>query len=201
MVTQWLPLVFSAGWASGINAYAVVLVLGLVGRLAHLGQVPQLLTRPSTLIVAALLFTVELVADKVPYLDSAWDSVHTLIRPVIGGMLGVLMAGDASTWQQALGLTTGSVTALLSHLAKAGLRLGINTSPEPASNLVVSTAEDVSVAGVLSLALVAPWVAAAIAAVLLTSSLVIVVLIWGKIRSVLRKRRRRRQESLERSPT
>ncbi len=198
MVVDWLPLVFSSGWASGINAYAVMLVLGLVGRFGHVEAVPQLLTRPGVLAAAGVLFAIELVADKVPYVDSLWDGVHTVIRPVVGGSLGLLMTGDADSWQQALAVTTGGTAALVSHLAKAGLRLGVNTSPEPVSNVVVSSAEDLTVAGVVSLALIAPWVAAGIAAVLLIISVTVVVLLAQRIRRALRHRRRRLAASGER---
>ena len=79
-----LPLAFTTGWASGINAYACVLMLGLLGRFAGVEEVPDALTRTDVMIAAAALFAVEFVADKIPYVDSAWDTISTLIRPTVG---------------------------------------------------------------------------------------------------------------------
>ncbi|MFP5345821.1 MAG: DUF4126 domain-containing protein [Actinomycetes bacterium] len=186
-----LPWVFTSGWASGINAYLVVLILGLADRFVPLTQVPDVLQRGDVLVAAAVLFVVDLVADKVPYVDSVWDAVHTAIRPAVGAALGALIAGDAGTLAQALAATTGGVTALVSHAVKAGLRVAVNTSPEPASNIGVSAAEDVTVAGVVSLAVIAPWVAATIAAVLLVTGVVLVLLLLSRLRAWRRRRERR----------
>ena len=185
-MTQLLPLVFTAGWASGINPYLVVLLLGLTGRLTDLG-IPDALTRTDVLIAAAVLTAIDFVADKISFVDSTWDAVNTAIRPVAGTVIALLIAGDATSLQQALLAATGGVTAFASHLVKAGIRLGVNTSPEPASNVVVSVTEDVTVTGVVLLALAAPWAAAAIALVLLVSGATLVALLWSFIRS----RRRR----------
>lgn len=187
-----LPWVFSSGWASGINSYAVVLILGLAGRFLGVEDVPTALTRTDVLAAAAVLFVLDVVADKIPYVDSLWDTVHTAIRPTIGAILGVLIAGDASTPEQAFLAVTGGTSALVSHLVKAGLRALVNTSPEPASNVVVSSAEDVAVAGVVSVSLVWPWLAAAVAAVLLLTGVTVVALLWTRIRRYRRERRERR---------
>lgn len=187
-----LPWVFSSGWASGINSYAVVLILGIAGRFLGVDDVPTALTRTEVLVAAAALFLVDIVADKIPYIDSAWDTVHTAIRPVVGAVLGVLIAGDASTLEQAVLGVTGGSSALLSHLVKAGLRAAVNTSPEPASTIAVSTAEDLAVAGVVSLSLLNPWIAAAVAGVLLLSGVTVVLLLVGRIRRYRRMRRERR---------
>ena len=198
MGPEILPMVFTSGWASGVNAYAVVLILGLFGRFAGVDAVPAPLERTDVLLAAALLFAIEMVADKVPYLDSAWDAAHTVVRPAIGAALGALLAGDASSLEQALLATTGGVTALASHAVKAGLRAAVNTSPEPASNVVVSTAEDLTVAGVISLSVVEPWIAAGLAATLLVIGIVLVVLALSRIRragAAYRERRRRSQIS------
>jgi hypothetical protein len=181
MGAELLPWVLTSGWASGVNAYAVVLLMGVLGRLGA-DAVPPALERTDVLVVAAVLFVAELVADKVPYVDSAWDTVHTVIRPVVGAAIGALLAGDAGSMQQAVMATTGGVSALASHLVKAGLRAAVNTSPEPVSNVVVSTGEDLTVAGVISLAVLNPWVAASIAGVLLVSGTVVVVLLWRRVR-------------------
>ncbi len=191
-MTELLPLVFTSGWASGVNAYATVLLLGLLGRFAGLDGVPTGLERTDVLIAAAVLYAVEFVADKIPYVDSTWDTVHTAIRPTVGTVIGLLIAGDAATLDQAVLAATGGVTALLSHLVKAGLRLAVNTSPEPASNIGVSLVEDFSVAGVIAVALAAPWVAAGIAAVLLALGITLVVLLAKRIRRARERWRARR---------
>jgi hypothetical protein len=177
-----LPLAFTTGWASGINAYACVLILGLLGRFADLEDIPTALTRTDVLIAAGVLLAFEFVADKIPYVDSAWDTVSTLIRPTVGAVIAALMAGDASTLDQAVVAATGGVVALISHLTKASLRLAINTSPEPVTNIAVSSGEDVAVAGVVSLAAFHPEIALAISAVLLVLGLIAVYLAIKLIR-------------------
>ena len=188
-----LPWVFSSGWASGINGYAVVLLLGLLGRFTGVDGVPPALERTDVLVAAAVLTLLDLVADKVPYLDSAWDAVHTAIRPAIGAAVGALLAGEAGSPNEAVGAATGGLTALASHVVKAGLRLAVNASPEPASNLVVSTAEDLTVASVVGVSVLWPWLAAGVAAVLLLGGLVLVVLLAGRIRRFAQARRARRE--------
>ena len=193
MGAELLPWVFTSGWASGVNAYAVVLLLGLLGRFTDAPQIPAALERTDVLVAAAVMFAVELVADKIPYVDSAWDAVHTVVRPVVGATLGALLAGDAGTLQQALAAGAGGATALASHSVKAGVRLALNTSPEPASNVVVSAGEDLTVAGVVSLAVVQPWLAAALAAVLLAAGTTLVVVLWRRVQLARRRWRQRRE--------
>ena len=190
-----LPWVFTSGWASGINSYLVVLMLGVLDRVFGVDAVPDVLQRTDVLVVAGILFAIESVADKVPLLDSTWDAVHTAIRPTVGAVLGALIAADASSVEQALAATTGGVTALASHAVKAGLRAAVNTSPEPASNIGVSLAEDIGVAGVVSVAVVAPWVAAGIAAVLLVIGVVVVMLLLRRIVAWRRQRQSHRRDA------
>jgi hypothetical protein len=167
-----LPLAFTTGWASGINAYACVLILGLLGRFAGADDVPAALTSNGVLIAAGVLFAFEFVADKIPYIDSAWDAISTVIRPAIGAIVAALLSGQASTLHQAVIATIGGLVALLSHTVKASLRLAINTSPEPVTNIAASSGEDVAVAGVVSLAAFHPQAALIIAAVLLLLGLI-----------------------------
>lgn len=166
-----LALAFSSGWASGVNAYLVVLVLGLAERAGDTQQLPDALARTDVLVVAALLFAFELVVDKIPIVDSTWDAVSTAIRPTVGAVLGLLLAGEADSLDQAVGAAVGGGSALLSHSVKAGARLAINASPEPFSNIAVSVTEDVTVFAVVWYAVEHPEVAAAIAAVLLAVGL------------------------------
>lgn len=188
-----LPLVFTSGWASGINAYAVVLLMGLFGRFDGVAAVPPGLERGDVLLAAAVLTLCQAVADKIPYLDSLWDAVHTVIRPAAGTVVGELIArhDHASLGSLAAGALGGG-TALLSHLAKSGLRLGVNASPEPFSNILVSLSEELAVAGVVCLALFHPLPAALAAAFLLASTVTAVVLAASRIRRYLRARHARR---------
>jgi hypothetical protein len=178
---ELLPVVLTSGWASGINAYLVVLVLGLIGRFTEVAGIPEGLTRTDVLVVAAILYLVELVADKIPYFDSLWDAVSTAIRPTVGAVIGLLIAQDAPTLEQAVLAACGGAAALVSHLVKGGLRLIVNTSPEPASNITVSVGEDVAVAGVTTLAVLNPGLALAIAALLLVTGILLLVLLWSRV--------------------
>lgn len=178
-----LALAFSSGWASGVNCYLVVLVLGVADRLGDLAEVPDALGRWDVLAVAGVLYALEFVTDKIPYLDSTWDVVSTAIRPTAGAVVGVLLAGDASSLDQAVLGVVGGGTALASHLVKAGTRLAINGSPEPVTNVAASLGEDVAVLGVVWLAIEHPRWAAAVAALLLALGL---VLLWLAVRLVRR---------------
>ncbi|MEW1953306.1 DUF4126 domain-containing protein [Terrabacter sp. NPDC080008] len=187
MGAELIPLAFTTGWGSGINAYAVVLVLGLADRVFGISQIPDALARTDVLVGAAILFLVEMLADKIPYVDSVWDSVHTVVRPAVGATIGYLIGHETASLDAAIGAATGGVTALVSHTIKAGLRAAVNTSPEPASNVVVSTAEDVTVTGVTALAIAHPWWAASIALVLLAAGAFLVYKVAGRIRRYKRR--------------
>lgn len=189
-----LPLVFTSGWASGINAYAVVLLLGIFGATGLTDEVPASLQRTDVLIAAGVLFLCEAVADKIPYVDSIWDSVHTVIRPVAGAVVGALLAGESGSLPELAAGAVGGSTALLSHLVKAGTRMAINTSPEPFSNIAMSTAEDLGVAGIITFAIFNPVAAAIIAGVLLVLGIVTVTFLASRIRRFLRRRAQRREE-------
>lgn len=189
-----LPLVFTSGWASGINAYAVVLLLGVFGATGVSDDVPATLQRPEVLVAAGLLFLCEAVADKIPYVDSVWDSVHTVVRPVAGAWVGALLAGHSGSLNDVVAGLIGGSTALASHTVKAGTRMAVNTSPEPFSNIVLSLAEDLGVAGIVSFAMFHPVAAAVIAGVLLLTGLVVLVFLISRIRRFLRRRAERRAE-------
>ncbi|WP_326591352.1 DUF4126 domain-containing protein [Streptomyces sp. NBC_01294] len=189
-----LPLVFTSGWASGINAYAVVLLLGLFGRTGLTDEIPASLQRTDVLIVATVLFLCEAVADKIPYVDSIWDTVHTVIRPVSGAVIGALLAGQSGSLPDITAGAIGGSTALASHFVKAGTRMAINTSPEPFTNVAMSIAEDLGVAGLITFAMFNPQAAAIIAAVLLAAGLAILFFLWSRIRRFLRRRAQRREE-------
>lgn len=186
-----LPLVFSSGWASGVNAYLVVLVLGIADRISGFAQIPDALGRWDVLTIAFFLYSMEFVADKIPYLDSTWDVISTAIRPTAGAVIGVLLAGDASSLDQAVLGVVGGGTALLSHLVKAGGRLAINASPEPVTNIVTSVTEDFVVLGLVWFAIENPRAAAAITAVLLAAGLLMLYFVAKLVRRGWRRWRRR----------
>ncbi|MGW6396926.1 DUF4126 domain-containing protein [Streptomyces sp. NPDC055134] len=189
-----LPLVFTSGWASGINAYAVVLLLGIFGATGLTDEVPESLQRTDVLIAAGVLFLCEAVADKIPYVDSLWDTAHTVIRPVSGAVVGALLAGQSGSLSDLAAGAVGGSTALASHAVKAGTRMAINTSPEPFSNFAVSSAEDLGVAGIITFAMFHPEAAAIIAAVLLFLGLFMLYFLISRIRRFLRRRAQRREE-------
>ncbi|MHC3473390.1 DUF4126 domain-containing protein [Streptomyces sp. 7R007] len=189
-----LPLVFTSGWASGVNAYAVVLLLGVFGATGLSDDVPQTLQRPEVLVTAGVLFLCEAVADKIPYVDSVWDSVHTVIRPVAGAWVGALLAGHSGSLNDVVAGLVGGSTALASHTVKAGTRMAVNTSPEPFSNVIVSLAEDLGVGGVVTFAMFHPVAAAVVSGVLLVTGLVVLVFLVSRIRRFLRRRAQRREE-------
>ncbi|MET9833192.1 DUF4126 domain-containing protein [Streptomyces sp. NPDC006385] len=189
-----LPLIFTSGWASGVNAYAVVLLLGVFGATGLSDEVPEALQRPDVLIAAGVLFLCEAVADKIPYVDSAWDAVHTVIRPVAGGVVAALLAGQSGSLPELTAGVVGGSTALVSHLIKAGTRMAVNSSPEPFSNIVVSLAEDLGVAALITLAIFHPVAAAVIVGVLLLGGLLLLLFLVSRIRRFLRRRAERREE-------
>jgi Domain of unknown function (DUF4126) len=146
-IISTLALTAGVGWASGINLYALICVLGIAGATGNIGLPDELLVLQDPMVIAAagLMYMVEFVADKTPGVDSGWDSVHTFIRIPAGAMLAAGAVGDVSpALEVAAGILGGSMAGA-SHFTKASTRLLINTSPEPVSNWVASIAEDVLV--------------------------------------------------------
>ena len=142
-----LAIGMGASWVSGINLYATVATLGLLGRLANLklpGEL-EVVTNWWVIGVALFLFVVEFVADKIQVVDSVWDVIHTFIRIPAGAILAATAFGDFDRRIQVIALLVGGGLALSSHGTKAATRAVINASPEPVSNIVVSLAEDVLV--------------------------------------------------------
>lgn len=190
---ELVPTLISTGWTSGVNAYLTVALLSLLGR-AGVGEIPDAVQSDGVLIAALAMFAVEFVVDKVPYLDNAWDAVHTAVRPALASAIGVSFAGHAEVGglEEALSGGGSGAMALASHAVKAGLRLGVNTSPEPFSNILVSLVEDTAAAGVVVLAVNHPLAAAVIAVVLLAAGVGMLVLLAARIRRALRGLRDRR---------
>ena len=156
-----LGILMGGSWASGINLYLTTAGLGIAHRMGWVtlpGNMDSL-AHPLVIGAALLIFAVEFVADKIPYVDSAWDSVHTFIRPAGAMILGYMaMADMGPAAQYPVALLTGAI-AMDSHLTKATSRLAINTSPEPFSNVAASVTEDAGVLGAIYLIIKHPVIA------------------------------------------
>jgi len=142
-----LALTMGAAWASGINLYAAILTLGLMGATGNITLPPglEILTDPMVLMAAGVMYFVEFFADKIPGVDTAWDGLHTFIRIPAGAMLAAAAVGDINPAVELAAALLGGGLAASTHAAKAGTRALINTSPEPLSNWTASITEDVAV--------------------------------------------------------
>ena len=152
--TQLFALAAALGWASGLRLYAVVFLTGLAGALGwvELPQGLRLLQQPLLLGASGLMLAVEFFADKIPGLDSLWDALQTFIRVPAGALLAAgVFGGDQASWALIAALMGGALAAT-SHVAKAGTRAAVNTSPEPFSNIGLSLLGDATVPGMLWLA-------------------------------------------------
>ena len=140
-----IAIAMGSAWVSGINLYACVATLGLLSRFAHLRLPGELdvVTNGWVIGVAIALYVIEFVADKVPWIDSTWDVIHTFIRIPAGAVLAAAAFGDFDRSIQVIALLLGGGLALSSHGTKASTRAVLNTLPEPFTNAVVSVAEDV----------------------------------------------------------
>lgn len=178
------------GWASGLRLYALVFVLGALARFAGV-QLPGglgVLAHPLVLGVSGLMLLVEFFADKLPWLDSVWDVVHTFIRIPAGAALAAAVMGEqGGALQIAMGLLGGTLAAG-THFAKAGARAAINTSPEPVSNVATSFGEDVLFAGGLWTLLHQPLLFLGALAVFCVFALVLIVVLWRFVARLLRRR-------------
>lgn len=149
-------------FAAGINLYATVAILGLASRYGWVALPPQYQVFDNNWIIggALALYVIEFVADKIPWVDSAWDAVHTVIRPVGGALIAVATLGEQSTAMQTLVALFGGALAASTHFSKAGTRVMANASPEPFTNWILSIGEDAFVVGLGVLALKYPAAAA-----------------------------------------
>jgi hypothetical protein len=173
-------------FSAGINLYATVAILGLASRYGWVDLPPQYKVFDNTWIITAalVLYVVEFVADKVPWVDSIWDAVHTVIRPIGGAAIAVATLGDASLATQTLVALMGGALATSTHLSKAGTRAMVNVSPEPFTNWILSLGEDLFVVALGALALKFP----AIAAIVVIVCLVLIVFFASWIIRALKRR-------------
>ncbi|MBY0402167.1 DUF4126 domain-containing protein [Myxococcota bacterium] len=183
-----LAIAAALGWASGLRLYAVLFLVGLAGYLGWIPMTPGLgvLSTPLVLGATGLMFIVEFFADKLPGIDSVWDTVHTVIRIPAGAALAAsVLGGDDATWTLIAALMGGTLAAT-SHVAKATTRAAVNASPEPFSNIGLSLLGDAAVPGMLWLAWEQPvWFFAALA-VAVVGALVVIVVLFRFLRALVR---------------
>ncbi len=175
-------------FVSGINLYATVAVVGLVTKFHLIQGLPpefQALNNNLIITVAIILYVCEFFADKIPGFDTAWDAIHTLIRPFGGALLALMTVGKASPATEVLAFMIGATLATGSHLAKSGFRVLINTSPEPFSNMVVSVAEDMGVVGLTYLSMSHPVLALVITVILTIIIAILLPFLWRAVRMLL----------------
>jgi len=184
-VLQILSLALGTAWTSGINLYATVAVLGLLQHfgLARLPGGLHVLDNWLIIGIAALLYTIEFVADKIPYVDTVWDVVHTFIRVPAGALIALSATTDLNPTVQVLALLLGGGLALSTHGTKATIRAAANTSPEPVSNWILSIVEDIFAFGAAVLAVLHPLV------ILVVILIFLLILAWI-LPKVLRRIRR-----------
>jgi hypothetical protein len=181
-----LALTMGASWASGINLYAALLVLGLGGSTGNIDLPPdlQVLQDPLVIAAAGVMYFVEFFIDKTPGVDTGWDTIHTFIRIPAGAMLAAGAVGDVTpALEIAAGIMGGTMSAT-SHFTKAGSRALINTSPEPFSNWGASITEDILVLGGLWAALSHPLVFLCLLAVFMIFAIWLLPKIWALLRKV-----------------
>jgi hypothetical protein len=188
-LTSTIALGMGAAWASGLNLYAALLMLGLMGATGHMELPPglEILQEPPVLMAAGFMYCVEFFADKVPGVDTGWDTIHTFVRVPAGAVLAATAVGDVSMAAQVASAIIGGTLAGATHATKAGSRVMINTSPEPVSNWTVSLAEDVAVFGGLWAALNYPAAFLAVLVVFIGLMIWLLPKIWRGVRAVFRK--------------
>ncbi|MDR2016471.1 MAG: DUF4126 domain-containing protein [Burkholderiales bacterium] len=191
-LSQVLALAAALGFASGFRLYALLFVIGLAGYFDWLAlpDSMKLLAHPVILAITGVLTIVEFLADKIPAVDSLWDSVHTFIRLPAGAVLAASLAGslinDSAIVATALALIGGTFAAT-SHFAKAGARVTINTSPEPASNWAASVGEDVTWLGLVWLIVQHPLIAGVLTLVLAILCLWVIRKLWCALRRLWKR--------------
>lgn len=190
--TQLFALAAALGWASGLRLYAVVFLTGLAGAMGWLPLPPglQVLQQPVVMGVAAVMLVLEFLADKIPWVDSVWDTLHTVIRIPAGAALAAgALGADGSSWPLVAALMGGTLAAT-SHIAKTTTRAALNTSPEPFSNIALSLAGDAAVPAMLWLSVHHPLVFFAVLAGVVVAMLAVTWLLFRFLRGLLRSLRR-----------
>ena len=171
-------------FAAGINLYATVAILGLAARYQWVDLPPQyqVFNNDIIIIAALVLYAIEFLADKVPWIDTIWDAVHSVIRPLGGALIAVGTLGEATPTLQGVTALAGGLVAASTHFTKAGTRVAANTSPEPFTNWLLSLAEDLFVVGLAFVALKWPVAALVVTATLLVGIVLSAAAIWRLVR-------------------
>jgi len=186
---ETLSLVLGAGFSSGLNLYATAATLGLLQRfgIIHLPAQLEILAHPWVLGIAGALYILEFFADKIPYVDTIWDLIHTFIRPPAAALLAFAAAGAApQEWRWGAALLAGGV-ALTSHGTKASARAAVNTSPEPFSNWVLSFGEDLLAVWLTWMATAHPLATTVIVVALTTLSIFLFFYLFRFLRAALQR--------------
>lgn len=185
-LTQTLALSLGAGWASGINLYASILVLGFLGATGRmdLPEGMEVLADPLVMFAAGLMYLIEFFTDKIPGVDTAWDTLHTFIRIPAGAILAASAVGDVGAGAEIAAAILGGGMAAASHATKAGARVLINTSPEPFTNWTASIVEDFSVVAGLLVALNHPALFLVLLAVFLLFLVWLLPKLWRGIKRI-----------------
>ena len=187
-IVQTLSATLGVAWASGINLYAALLVLGLLGATGSitLPEHLQLLSHPLVLVAAGFMYLVEFIADKIPGVDSGWDAIHTFIRIPAGAVLAAGMVGSVDPAVSLAAAVVGGGLAAGSHATKAGTRVLINTSPEPFSNWTASVSEDALTVGGVLLALNHPWLFLGLLLIFILLMIWLLPKIWRGVKGMFR---------------
>lgn len=184
-----LALAAGLGWASGLRLYTTLFIVGLAGKLGWI-SLPEgllLLEHPAVLGAAGLMLVLEFFADKIPLLDSVWDTVHTFIRIPAGAALAAMaFGGQGLEWQTAMAILGGSLAAG-THFTKAGTRAIINASPEPFSNIAASFGEEVVVLVWLWLMFAHPWLMLGLLLILVALAVWLLPILWQGIGGMIRR--------------
>lgn len=188
-LAEILGVAGSISLLSGWRLYLTILATGIA---MHFGWLPlpehlqalQILANPWVMGVAAVGTLAEFLADKIAWVDSIWDSVHSIVRPLGGALLALALVDSADPAWQVIAFILGGGGALISHSAKATTRAVVNISPEPYSNAAVSTGEDVATTGLLALVIAFPAVAIVIALLLLIAAVLVIIALRKLLRSV-----------------
>ena len=192
---ELVALAASVSLLSGWRLYLVTFATGIAMKFGWVALPDQLraldvLANNWVIGIAGAGALAEFFADKIAWVDSAWDAIHSFVRPIGGALLSLAIIDSADPAWQVASFLLGGGAAFVAHAGKAGARTLVNTSPEPVSNVVVSTAEDVATGGLFALAIAYPVAAAIIAALLVALSILLVVTARRALRRLLEPKRR-----------
>ncbi len=185
-IAKVIALTMGVGWASGINLYAAILMLGILGITGNMVLPPdlQILATPLVIAAAGIMYVVEFFIDKIPGMDTGWDTLHTFIRIPAGALLAAGAVGDVNPAVSVAAAILGGGMATATHATKSGTRVLINTSPEPVTNWIASITEDIVVIAGIWTALQHPWVFIALLIIFILALIWLLPKLWQGIRKV-----------------